>query len=134
VSEQDLTIPELAAATKAELLKRGWAKNGLYHYESSLEVGMGLCKVCLVGAAAAACYGDPKRGYDYVDPTYRAFMLAVADEIHGGNGWYDGDRDFTPETLAHIAVGEVYGWNDAAHRVLFDVIALLDKLAAGGAQ
>lgn len=149
------SVPEIAAATLAELRQNGWGKGDMaivdydslpdhlwedydatstLPYEEYGEFGMpspegfAVCKKCLAGAAGQAVFGDPTKA-DWVSgytPDYVHFLEALAAKI-GPDPLAGSGVDSHPHAGL---VRHVTSWNDAEDRVFADVERVLTELAA----
>ena len=135
---------ELALKTLEVLDERGWSTGSLidddWVYASAYDVPFNErhseffdedgnlrpekaaeCKVCVLGAAGEAFYGDPRRGYStakYADPEYVAFVETLANKVDPYHRLVDRDA-------------AVYGFNDSAGE---DAVRQLLADVAAGAQ
>lgn len=132
---------ELALKTLEVLDERGWSTGSLiddtWIYENEYDIPVndrhreffdeaGLlrpekaaeCKVCVLGAAGVAFYGDPRRGYStakYADPEYVAFVETLANKV-------DPHHDTDDSDMVVYEFNDNHG-EDAVRQLLADVAA-----------
>ena len=126
MTDKKLTVREQAALTAAEIRRRGWVKGcmadlGVDDFDKSARPKPGAlanCKVCLVGGAAAALEGNPRRGDEWWQLLVHPELLEeVADRV--APEW----REHSPSPITYVT-----SWNDRQESADV-VLALLDDIA-----
>lgn len=134
-------LREYYAKAAAEMKKRGRVKFKLAEISVAKATARGgydikpvspkKCRVCLIGAVAAAYYDDPRRGYDRDHNGYDTLILHLADIIkpEWRADWAIASEDrHTPEVvLAGIASDVVIHFHDSVAKDDDEVYAVLEK-------